>query len=136
LGIKYFVVLCAGSALLLAEDESTSVVNGALVGVLLSQSASPSVVYLSSPRTIYLGFLTEGKLAAILITPFSWGSQRAGYFPHQLHASNKFSGAVAGERRRIISLVNWAPSNSRVLDFSPLEPRKTLRKQKLFFLPC
>jgi hypothetical protein len=36
-------------------------VNDALVGVLLSQSASPSVVYLSSPRSTYLGFLTEGK---------------------------------------------------------------------------
>jgi hypothetical protein len=40
------VVLCAGSALLLVEDESTSVVNGTLVGVLLSQSASSSVVLL------------------------------------------------------------------------------------------
>jgi hypothetical protein len=29
--------------------------------VLLSQSASPSVICLSSPRTINLGFLTEGK---------------------------------------------------------------------------
>jgi hypothetical protein len=72
-------VLCAGSALLLAKDESTSVINGALVGVILSQSASPSVVFLSSPRMINLGFLTEGKLAAILITPSSWGSQRAGH---------------------------------------------------------
>jgi hypothetical protein len=26
-----------------------------------------------------LGFLTEGKSAAIFITPSSWGSQRAGY---------------------------------------------------------
>jgi hypothetical protein len=26
-----------------------------------------------------LGFLTEGRLAAILIIPSSWGSQRAGY---------------------------------------------------------
>jgi hypothetical protein len=55
--------------------------NGALVGVLLSQSASPSVVCLSSPRTINLGFLTEGKSAAIFITPSSWGSQRAGHLP-------------------------------------------------------
>jgi hypothetical protein len=47
--------------LLLAEDEQTSIINGALVGVLLSQSASPSVVCLSSPRSTYLGFLTEGK---------------------------------------------------------------------------
>jgi hypothetical protein len=45
------VVLCVGSALLLVEDESTSVVNGALVGVLLGQSASPSVVLApSSPN--------------------------------------------------------------------------------------
>jgi hypothetical protein len=28
-------VLCAGSALLLVEDESTRIVNGALVGVLV-----------------------------------------------------------------------------------------------------
>jgi hypothetical protein len=28
---------------------------------------------------INLGFLTEEKLAAILITPSSWGSQRAGH---------------------------------------------------------
>jgi hypothetical protein len=34
-----------------------------------------------SPRSTYLGFLTEGKLAAILITPSSWGSQRAGCSP-------------------------------------------------------
>jgi hypothetical protein len=75
------------TALLLAEDKSTRVINGALVGVLLSQSASPSVVCLSSPRTINLGLITEGKLAAILITPFCWGSQRAGYFPCLIHAS-------------------------------------------------
>jgi hypothetical protein len=31
LGTKYFIVLCAGSALLLVEDVSTSVVNGALL---------------------------------------------------------------------------------------------------------
>jgi hypothetical protein len=35
LGAKYLVVLCAGSALLLVEDESTRIVNGALVGVLV-----------------------------------------------------------------------------------------------------
>jgi hypothetical protein len=39
--------VCAGFTLPLAEDESTSIVNGALVGVLLSQSASPSVVIVS-----------------------------------------------------------------------------------------
>jgi hypothetical protein len=43
-GNKVLGCVCAGSTLLLAEDESTRIVNGALVGVLLSQSASPSVV--------------------------------------------------------------------------------------------
>jgi hypothetical protein len=33
---------------------------------------------------INLGFLTEGKQAAILITPSSWGSQLAGYLLHQI----------------------------------------------------
>jgi hypothetical protein len=35
----------------------------------------------SLQERLNLGFLTEGKLAAILITPSSWGSQRAGYSP-------------------------------------------------------
>jgi hypothetical protein len=68
-------------------------------------------------------FSTEGKLAAILITPSSWGSQQDGHspriklifwrrcrglkknkLPHQLHIptstwhQQQFSGAVAGEK--------------------------------------
>jgi hypothetical protein len=70
--------------------------NSTLVGVLLSQSASPSVVCLSSPRSTYLGFLTEVKPAAILITPSFWGSQRAGYSP-RTRTISCFPGAVAGE---------------------------------------
>jgi hypothetical protein len=38
-------------------------------------------------------FLTEGKRATILITPSSWGSQRAGHSPR----IKIFSGAVAGD---------------------------------------
>jgi hypothetical protein len=69
-GNKVLGCVCAGSVLLLAEDESTSIVNGALVGVLLSQSASPSVVIVCfSPDQHNLGFLTEGNLAAIFIKP-------------------------------------------------------------------
>jgi hypothetical protein len=69
-GNKVLGCVCAGSALLLAEDESTSVVNGTLVGVLLSQSASLSVVIVCfSPDRQNLGFLTVGKLAAIFIKP-------------------------------------------------------------------
>jgi hypothetical protein len=41
-----------------------------------------------------LQFLTEGRLATVLIIPSSWGSQLGGY----LSASSIFSGAVAGEK--------------------------------------
>jgi hypothetical protein len=37
------------------------------------------------------------NLAAIFITPSSWGFQRAGYLLHQLGSIKLFSGAVAGE---------------------------------------
>jgi hypothetical protein len=40
-----------------------------------------------------LGFLLMEKLAAIFITPCSWGFQLAGHLLHQLHA-NKFSGTI------------------------------------------
>jgi hypothetical protein len=82
LGTKYLVVLCAGSTLLLVEDESTSVVNGALVRVLLNQSASPSVV-LSALLLIDKTLVSKlmENLAVIFITPSSWGSQRAGHQP-------------------------------------------------------
>jgi hypothetical protein len=69
LGAKFLVVLCAGSALLLVEDALTSVVNGALVRVSCNWKASPSDVCLFPTGLIYLGFITEGKLAAIFITP-------------------------------------------------------------------
>jgi hypothetical protein len=43
-------------------------------------------------------FLTEGKLAVVLIIPSSWGSQLAGD-PHQHRTAIKlFYGAVAGEK--------------------------------------
>jgi hypothetical protein len=41
--------------------------------VLLSQSASPSVICLSSPRTINLGFLTEGKSCCYILHTFLLG---------------------------------------------------------------
>jgi hypothetical protein len=44
--------------------------------------------------SINLGFLTEGKSAAIFITPSSWGSQWAGHSPR---IKQQFSGTVAGE---------------------------------------
>jgi hypothetical protein len=39
-------------------------------------------LFVSPPQErLNLGFLTEGKLTAILIIPSSWGSQRAGHSP-------------------------------------------------------
>jgi hypothetical protein len=43
---------------------------------------------------INLGFTTEGRLAAVLIIPSSWGSQRGVIYT----PSSNFSGAVAGEK--------------------------------------
>jgi hypothetical protein len=83
-------VLCAGSALLLVEDESTSVVNGALVGVLLSQSASPSVVLSALLLTDKPWFLTEGKDLPLCSSYFPLRvSQLSGHNHHQLHASHQ-----------------------------------------------
>jgi hypothetical protein len=43
-------------------------------------------------------FLTEGKLAAVLIIPSSWGSQLYGHLHQHRTAIKLFSGAVAGEK--------------------------------------
>jgi hypothetical protein len=53
----------------------------------------PSEVWLSPTGSINLGFITKGRLAAVLIIPSSWGSQRGVIMP-----SSIFSGAVAGEK--------------------------------------
>jgi hypothetical protein len=68
---------------------------------LLSQTSKhhlQSSLSLLSWSILNLGFLTEGKPAAILIIPSSWGSQRAGHSPRTRIA--------AGGRRRIISFIN------------------------------
>jgi hypothetical protein len=82
-GNKVLVCVCAGSALLLAEDESTSIVKRCSCwSVIKPVYITFSRRRLSSSRSaLNLGFLTGGKLAAIFIIPSSWGSQRAGYSP-------------------------------------------------------
>jgi hypothetical protein len=52
----------------------------------------------------------------VLIIPSSWGSQLVGDLYINTVRIKLFSGAVAGERRRIISLVNWAPSDRTIED--------------------
>jgi hypothetical protein len=54
--------------------------------VAASKQSLDEAPYINCPKLSQtskhnLGFLTEGKLAAILITPSSWGSQRAGHSP-------------------------------------------------------
>ena len=66
LGKSILVVLCAGSMLFL-----TPVVRPAI-----SQTSTPSEATPFSYWSIKPWFLTEGKLAAVLIIPSSWGSQR------------------------------------------------------------
>ena len=72
LGQSILVVLCAGSTLLL-----TPVVRPAN-----SQPATPSEATPFSYWSIKPWFLTEGKLAAVLIIPSSWGSQRIAIGEH------------------------------------------------------
>jgi hypothetical protein len=56
---------------------------------------------LSPTGLINLGFITEGRLAAVLIITFSWGFQLGGYtciIPTLTRTIKHFSGAVAGEK--------------------------------------
>jgi hypothetical protein len=46
----------------------------------------------------YLGFITEGKLAAVLITPSLGVPNWSVIYIFNTEPSSKFSGAVAGER--------------------------------------
>ena len=55
-----------------------------------SQPATPSEATLFSYWSIKPWFLTEGKLAAVLITPYSWGSQRVQLSPRQLNTHQDF----------------------------------------------
>jgi hypothetical protein len=69
--------------------------------VVRSVTKLASITFLSlafSYWVDYLSFITEGKLAAVLITPSLGGSQLVGHLHHQYRTINKFSGTVAGEK--------------------------------------
>jgi hypothetical protein len=113
------VVLCAGSALLLAEDESTSIVKRRPCwSVIKPVCITFSRHCLLFSWTINLGFLTEGKQAAILIIPSSWGSQRAGHspctrtsdLPHQLGVSMP---QVISKLSLVLHFLIWATEGPR-----------------------
>jgi hypothetical protein len=115
LGTKYLVVLCAGSTLPLAKqslDEAPYKLFGAiakLVGITFSH-LSPSY-WIDN-----LGFLLREKLAAIFITPCSWGFPTGRSFLHHQLGSIQFfwrrcRGIEAEETptSTIFSPVNLAP---------------------------
>jgi hypothetical protein len=55
---------------------------------------------LSPTGSINLGFITEGKLAVVLIITFSWGFRTSFLvsITHQRETAIKLSGVVAGEK--------------------------------------
>jgi hypothetical protein len=71
LSAKFLVVLCAGFTLLLVESYTpTSSLSGALVrSVTKLASITFWSLVLSPSGSINLGFITKGRLAAVLITP-------------------------------------------------------------------
>jgi hypothetical protein len=81
LGANFLVVLCAGSTLLLVQskalDEAPYKLSGAIAKLAGITFWSLAFSYwFDKPR-----FLTEGRLATVLIIPSSWGSQLGGYLP-------------------------------------------------------
>jgi hypothetical protein len=62
-------VLCAGFTLLLGEDTPTRSLSGALVRSVTKLASITFLCLAFSYWIDYLGFITEGKLAAVLITP-------------------------------------------------------------------
>jgi hypothetical protein len=76
LGAKYLVVLCAGSTLLLAK-QSLDEAPYKLFGTV-AKLAGITFRHLAFSWTDKPWFLTEGKFAAVLIIPSSWGSQLDG----------------------------------------------------------
>jgi hypothetical protein len=79
LGQSILVVLCAGSTLLLALKLRPRHFLGAdnkfLVPLPKSASNNLRKWFLSPTGRLNFGFMTEGKLTVVLITPYSWGSQ-------------------------------------------------------------
>jgi hypothetical protein len=99
LGAKYLFVLCTGFTLLLGEDTPISSLSGALVQSVMKLASITFLSLVLSPTgLIYLGFITEGRLAVVLITP-----------------------SLGVPNWSVISIINTAPSTSFL---APLPGRK------------
>jgi hypothetical protein len=90
------VVLCAGSTLLLASKlcprHFPSAVNKFLVSLPKSASNNLRKWFLSPTGRLNFGFIIEGKLTVVLITPYSWGSQL-------VYAPTSFLAPLPGRKR-------------------------------------
>jgi hypothetical protein len=79
LGAKFLVVLCTGSTLLLVQSKALDEVPDKFSGAVAKLA---SITFSSLPFSYWFDkpwFLTQGKLAAVLIIPSSWGSQLGGH---------------------------------------------------------
>jgi hypothetical protein len=81
LGAKFLVLLCAGSTLLLVQSKA---LDKALYKLSRAIMKLAGITFSSLAFSYWFDkpwFLTEGRLATVLIIPFSWGSQLGGYLP-------------------------------------------------------
>jgi hypothetical protein len=96
LGKSILVVLCVGSTFLLAPKLRTRHFPGAVNKFLVSlpKSASNNLRnwFLSPTGRLNFGFITEGKLTVVFITPYSWGSQL-------VYAPTSFLAPLPGRKR-------------------------------------
>jgi hypothetical protein len=95
LGQSIVVLLCEGSTLLLTQ----------VVRLGNSQPTTPSEVTSFSYWSIKPWFLSEGKLAAVLITPSSWDFLTA-FIEHTPSGANKLCGGAKGKMSPRVKLYN------------------------------
>jgi hypothetical protein len=98
LGAKFLVVLCASSTLLLVQSKALDEAPYKLSGAVAKLA---SITFSSFPFSYWFDkpwFLTEGKLAAVLIISSSWCSQLGSHLHQHRTTIKLFSGVVAGEK--------------------------------------
>jgi hypothetical protein len=88
LGANYLFVLCAGFMLLLVQSKA---LDEAPYKLSEAVAKLAGITFWSLPFSYWFDkswFLTEGRLATVLIIPSSWGSQLGGYLPASHHNIN------------------------------------------------
>jgi hypothetical protein len=98
LGAKLLVVLCAGSTLLLVQSKA---LNEVPYKLSRADAKLAGITFWSLAFSYWIDipwFHNRGKTCCCAHQTFSWGFQLAGHLYHQHRATNKFSGAVAGEK--------------------------------------